>query len=146
MSRSRFRLMVLLVIAFVQGSVGCSGRAFYPVSGKLFVDGKPGTGVLVVLRSVDEAEPIQPSAVVDAEGCFAVKSFVHEDHSLKDGAPAGKYLVSCAWYPEDLQKYLAQEKLPDKLRHKYSNPKTSGLTIEVEERPTELRPFELSTR
>jgi hypothetical protein len=126
----------------------CSkGRAFYPVRGKLLVNGKPAEGVSIVFFLVDDpdAKPVQPSAIVAADGSFEIKTFVLQDRVLKDGAPAGQYQVSCVWYPPDLQKYVAaMAALPDRLKGKYSDPKTSGLRAEVREQPTELPTFELT--
>jgi len=92
-----------------------------------------------------DRRPVQPSAIVQADGSYELKSFVLDDRTLKDGAPAGQYQVSCVWYPPDLQKYVnAMLPLPDRLNGKYSDPKSSGLKAEIREQATELPPFELT--
>ena len=141
----RRSLLVLLVLAALCG-VSCSGgKPCYPVRGKVFVNGKPAEGVTVVFHATGDPEenPVQPSAVVGADGSFTLKSYFVKDRLLKDGAPAGKYKVTCVWYPADLQKHLAQEKLPDKLGGRYNDPKTSGLHADVLEKDNDLPPFEL---
>jgi hypothetical protein len=123
------------------------GKQFYPVHGKLLVNGKPAEGVNIVLYLIDDqdAKPLQPSASVQADGTFEVKTYIVQDRCVKEGAPAGKYQVSCVWYPADLQKYLnAGAALPDRLHGKYADPKASGLTAEVHEQPTDLPTFELT--
>jgi hypothetical protein len=149
MPRVTARAVVLTAVALValcSSSCG-SGKRFYPVRGRVTINGKPAEGVQVVLYLVDDPDrkPVQPTAVVQADGSFELKSFVLEDRVVKDGAPAGQYQVSCVWYPPDLQKYVAAMlPLPDRLHGKYSDPKTSGLRAEVLEQPTELPAFELT--
>ncbi|HTK73797.1 MAG TPA: hypothetical protein VL371_00985 [Gemmataceae bacterium] len=149
MPRQSARAVALTVVALVaMGTSSCSGgKRFYPVRGHVTINGKPAEGVSIVFYLVDDTDkrPIQPSAIVQADGSFELKSFVLDDRTLKDGAPAGQYQVSCVWYPPDLQKYVnAMLPLPDRLNGKYSDPKTSGLKAEVREQPTELPPFELT--
>jgi hypothetical protein len=149
MPRQSARAVALTVVALVaMGTSSCSGgKRYYPVRGHVTINGKPAEGVSIVFYLVDDTDkrPIQPSAIVQADGSFELKSFVLDDRTLKDGAPAGQYQVSCVWYPPDLQKYVnAMLPLPDRLNGKYSDPKTSGLKAEVREQPTELPPFELT--
>ena len=135
--------LVLLVLATL-GGVSCSGgKPCYPVRGKVLVNGKAAEGVTVVFHPTGDADAVQPSAVVGADGSFTLRSYFVKDRALKNGAQAGKYRVTCVWYPADLQKYLAQEKLPDKLKGRYGDPKTTELQAEVLEQDNELAPFEL---
>ena len=91
-------------------------------------------------------KPVQPSAIVRADGSFELRSYLVQERVVKEGAPAGQYLVTCTWYPPDLEKYLGMEKLPDKLLGKYADPKSSGLRADVPGAPTELPPFQLKTQ
>jgi hypothetical protein len=120
-------------------------RPFYPVHGHVFANGKPAAGVTIILHPLDNSDPqpVQPSAIVEADGSFVLRSYLVQQRLLKEGAPAGQYLVTCIWYPPDLEKYLGTEILPDKLNGKYADPKTSGLRAEVAEGPTELPPFQV---
>jgi len=149
MPRVTARAVALTAVALAAlCTASCTGgKRFYPVRGHVTVNGKPAEGVSIVLYLVDDTDkrPIQPSAIVQADGTFELKSFVLDDRTLKDGAPPGQYQVSCVWYPPDLQRYVnAMLPLPDRLHAKYSDPKTSGLKAEVLEQPTELPPFELT--
>jgi hypothetical protein len=135
--------LVLLALCCASCS---SGKRFYPVSGKVLVDGKPGEAVMVVFHPQEETEPpLLPSAVVKADGSFVLQSWIVDQRVLKDGAPAGDYRVTCVWYPPDLEKYLANATLPDRLHGKYSDKNQSGLQAQVLEGPTQLQPFDLTT-
>jgi hypothetical protein len=147
MHRAPVRPVLLLVSAVL--ALCCAscqkGPRFYPVRGYVFVNGKPAEGASVVFHPQDGADlqPAQPAAVVQKDGSFALQTWVVQQRVLKTGAPAGRYLVTCVWYPPDLDKYLGMEVLPDKLGGRYAVPKQSGLRAEVPERATELPPFEL---
>jgi hypothetical protein len=134
------------VLVALCGSSCQGGKRFYPVHGRVFADGKPAEGVTVILHPVNDPDPkpVQPSAVVRADGSFELNSFLLEQRVLKEGAPAGQYLVTCTWYPPDLQNYLGREVLPDKFHGRYADPKSSGLRAEVAEGPTELPSFQLT--
>jgi hypothetical protein len=149
----RASLRATLLAATALAALCCSscqgGKRFYPVRGRVLVNGQPAAGVSIVFYPVDDPDPkpVTPSAIVQADGSFELKSFVVQERVLKDGAPAGTYQVSCVWYPPDLQKYLnAGAALPDRLQGKYADPKASGLRADVPEQPTELPPFELTAQ
>jgi hypothetical protein len=137
-----------LIAATALAALCCSscggGKRFYPVRGTVLANGKPAYGVLIVLHPENDPslKPLQPSATVRADGSFEMKTYVYDEQAVKDGAPAGKYVVTCVWWPLDRSGYGA-ENLPDKLQGRYSNPKTSALRAEVLEGPTELPTFEL---
>jgi hypothetical protein len=137
-------LTAAAAVALCCASCG-GGKKFYPVHGRVLANGKPAEGVTIVLHPVDDPDPkpVQPTGVVQADGSFELKSFLVDQRVVKDGAPAGKYLVTCIWWPADRSKY-GPESMPDKLHNKYSSPKTSGLQAEVPEGPTELPTFELT--
>jgi hypothetical protein len=138
----RAAFAAIAVAALCCSSCG-GGKKFYPVHGRILANGKPAEGVLIVLHPVDDPDPrpIKPSAMVQADGSFELKSFIAEQHIVKDGAPAGKYVVTCVWWPADRPN--APESLHDKLQGRYSNLKTSELRADVAEGPTELPTFEL---
>src|SRR5688572_17478751 len=117
----RLKLLLCPLLALCFGSCQDNHR-FSPVRGSVLVDGKPGEGVMVVFHPVEQTDPpLQPYAVVGADGTFSLQSWLADERTLKAGAPAGQYQVTCVWYPEDLAKYGAGEELPDKLRGKYAN-------------------------
>jgi hypothetical protein len=146
MRRFRMQLVYLLGIALVLLCSSCQGgKRFYPVRGQVFADGKPAQGVTIIFHPEDDSDPqpLQPSAIVQADGSFVLHSYVVEKRTLKEGAPAGRYRVTCTWYPPDLQNYLGNENLPDKLQGRYANSRTSGLKAEIAEQSTEVPPFRL---
>jgi hypothetical protein len=126
--------------------VACQGgKRFHPVRGQVFADGKPAAGVTVTFHPLEgtDTPTVQPSAIVQADGSFELRSYLVQERTLKDGAPAGQYAVTCIWYPPDLEKYLGRENLPDKLQGKYADRKTSELRATVADGPTDVPRFEL---
>ena len=129
---------LLLVIS----SCSANKRA-YPVSGKVLFEGRPAAGAIVKFYSVDPADKqggqgVLPQAVVGDDGSFRLTTYRSED-----GAPAGKYTVSVYWAKpskggDDYEKPL--------IPARYLNAETSGLTAVVEERATELPPFQLTKK
>lgn len=147
----RLPLRPVALAAAAVAALACSscggGKKFVPVRGRVMVNGKPAAGVSIVFNLVDDpdAKPIQPNAIVAEDGTYELKSYIIQDRQTKDGAPPGKYRVSCVWYPPDLQKYLnAGAALPDRLHGKYADAQKSGLTADVGDGPTEVPPFELT--
>lgn len=126
--------------------ISCGGgRKFYPVRGSVKVNGQPAEGVTVVLYPQDDSgpEPLRPSAGTQADGSFTVSSYLTKDRVLKNGAPAGGYVVTCFWLPANAGSIGAGQEVPDRLHGKYNDPKTSKLRVEVPEHAVELPPFEL---
>lgn len=138
--------LLLLVCCLLFASSCGQGQKFYPVHGKVTVDGNPGQGVLVVFHPQTESDPpLLPQAVVGADGSFSVQTWLVEQRELKEGAPAGQYDVTCVWYPEDLGKHGGGENLPDRLHGKYSNKQKAGLRADVRETTNELPAYELTS-
>jgi hypothetical protein len=144
------RVRAPLVLAALVALCCCScqgGRKFYPVKGKVLVDGKPAEGVTVVFHPREPSDPpMSPYAIVAADGSFALQSWLVDERVLKPGAPAGEYQVTCVWYPPDLEKHLGAATLPDRLHGRYADKEKSGLQATVAESDTELPPFELQAR
>jgi hypothetical protein len=138
-------LLPLLAIAAVAGcSSSDDGRMqVYPVSGKVTVNGQPAEGAEVVFYGVTPelkgAGTVPPAATTDASGVFHLRSY-----DPADGAPAGKFNVTVFW-PEPVPAGADQEMYQpkDRLKQRYLNPETSGLTAEVPVGGGELPPFEL---
>src|SRR6266566_9793244 len=76
-------------------------QAFYLTQGKVFVDGKPADGALVVLHPVADAGPeaIRPSGKVGPDGVFTLNTYIAETRTTTPGAPAGEYIVTITWLP-----------------------------------------------
>lgn len=115
--------------------------ALYPVHGKVFFDGRPAAGALVVFHPTRPTDPNipRPSGTVRGDGSFSLGTYAPDD-----GAPPGDYRVAIVWRtapsPAASQKGDITNRLPDR----YGNPQTSQLYAEVKDRPTELEPFKLT--
>jgi hypothetical protein len=73
--------------------------------------------------------------VTGEDGSFRLMSF-----KPGDGAPAGDYQVTVIFPMNRFSKHLSGI---DRLKGKFANPKTSGLTAKVEPKSNELPPFDL---
>lgn len=125
----------------------CSGRPEFskerfPVTGEVYVDGKPAARLSVTLHDVegfDEEAPAIPQAVTKQDGSFAISTFEAED-----GAPAGEYAATFVWgRPQG----LGIDTSVDKLQGKYSDPETSQFKVTVtEDEPVDMGRIELTTK
>jgi hypothetical protein len=82
---------------------------------------------------------IPPEGVTDESGAFSLRSYEPDD-----GAPAGKFNVTIFWpepIPEGADQEMFQPK--DRLKEKYLDPETSGLTADVPVGGGELPTFAL---
>lgn len=136
-----------LVVAFVFAvplfaGIGCGqkGPALYPVTGKVtLADGRPIERATVVLHPVGGAgDAVKPRGTVAADGTFTLTSL-----TTGDGAPAGEYRVT-------VELWLAGSRPDDppvnRLPAKFADPGKSGLTVTVNQGPTELKPLVVSYR
>lgn len=137
-------LLLLLTLSTGCGSAEAENlREVYPVTGKVFYKGEPipdGMVSLTPVTSTNDEKPFYaPRGTVDENGMFNISTY-----STGDGAPPGEYKVSFTWVgslkgvSED-----EEDKLPEKLPRKYTNPETSGITVTVQNRDNLLPPFEL---
>jgi len=117
--------------------IGCGkhrGVTLYPVKGSVQINGEPAKDVNVMFTSVTPIEVdgniLSPSAVTEEDGSFRLMSFDPED-----GAPAGDYQITVIYPMNRFNKNLSGI---DRLKGKFSNPKTSGLTAKVEAKKNEL--------
>jgi len=139
------RTIGLLVIAVVGSSAcGCSSKskvAPIPVTGQVFLDGKPAVNAIVTFHPVGApGDAIHPSGHVDEQGTFHLTTRVNGD-----GAPVGDYQVTVvAFSPIDEpgQPRQVVNALPDK----YSKIETSNLAATVNPGSNTLEPFKLVSR
>ena len=147
-------LALILVVALGPALAGCAKQEFqnmrqptHAVQGQVTLDGKPMANATIVFKPVDTAKfkwREQPQAKSDAEGRFTV--FTYE---ANDGAPAGDYKVGIAVLAaaeEEGSDQVRRDKSAPKIPARYGDAATSGLTAKVEAKPTELPPFELTSR
>lgn len=139
-------LRAVAALAFVALLVGCEKKAQYPkrhpVSGRVLVDGKP------VVRAVVAFHPTSPHA--DGKS-YGASTFTDEDGVFRmttiesgDGAVPGEYVMTV------VANYVAKGDLdvtvPDLLKGKYADPKTSPLRVEVKEGVNDLSTFDLHSK
>ena len=145
----RMRAVWVGVVLIALSGLGCSGgKPLFPVTAQVFIDGRPATGALVVLHPIDDTSPaaIRPSGYVDDGGNVKLTSFISRTRATGDGAPAGEYVVTIAWFPADVKEYLSKNPntaLPDKLKGRYSQPDKSTLRATVQPQPTTLPRIDL---
>ena len=127
------------LVALASGCGGHKGPVLYSVKGSVRINGEPAKDVNVVFTPVtlpaDGATPLSPAAVTGEDGSFRLMSF-----EPGDGAPAGDYQVTVIYPMNRFNKHLSGI---DRLRGKFANPKTSGLTAKVEAKSNDLPPFDL---
>jgi hypothetical protein len=127
----------------------CTRRAegekeVFPASGEMFVGGQPATGARLAFHPVQDDSQDQwpggfPRAVVDEAGKFMV-----ETYRVRDGCPAGDYVVLVTW-PATLPGEANSEEAEtvDRLEGRYAARESSTLKAKVESKPTDLGRYEL---
>src|SRR5262245_43311943 len=96
---SRLHMGLLIVVAALLVSAGCSGKTpLYPVTGKVVSKSskKPATGAMVFFDPIptDPKRTARAMGTVDEEGTYWITS-----HTAKDGLPAGDYVITLIWPP-----------------------------------------------
>jgi hypothetical protein len=140
---SKGKFVVTLRIIGVYGLCvvlcGCGSKPsgqvdVYPVSGTLFVAGKPAINAVVTLIPEGTSSfRCQPHAIVDTNGSFRLSTyFTH------DGAPAGKYVVTVVWPGPPINE---DEDGPDQLRGRYSDPKRPAARVQIISEAQQLKPI-----
>lgn len=145
---NRLVLLSLGLAAMLVAGCGEGRLATYPVTGTVLVDGQPAGGAQLIFCPVggsEELSRVRPAAETGPDGKFEVTTF-----DPLDGAPAGEYNVMIRWPaqpPTQAAGDAERVRRPrDRLRGRYFNPETSGITATVNEEATELPPFQLSAR
>jgi hypothetical protein len=126
----RCAVIVLLFSALAAGICGCGSsgsEALVPVRGKVGVGGAPldtGSVTFQPDASKGNSTPHIPVGTIEADGIYSLQS------AGKEGAPPGWYKVAVtAQAPIDAKNPYAP---PKHLIHpKYSDPNTSGISVEV---------------
>ncbi|MBW3543064.1 MAG: hypothetical protein KY476_22630 [Planctomycetes bacterium] len=121
-------------------STEASRLPVFPVSGKVLVNHQPADGALVVFHPVGAAQSndLRPRGKTGPDGSFALGTYKNAD-----GAPAGQYVVTIIWPAGRSGPMPDPDLAPDRLRGRYSNPKTSPLRVRIEQRQQALTPFQL---
>jgi hypothetical protein len=127
-----------VLVALLAAGCGDGRPKLYPVSGQVFVAGKPADGAVVVLHAVGGGIPDvpRPVATVGPDGSFQLTTY-----DANDGAPAGTYKVTVMWFPK--KKSPMEPDGPDRLKGRYASPEKTPLEVTVQPGPTTLEPFKL---
>jgi 5-hydroxyisourate hydrolase-like protein (transthyretin family) len=126
--------LMLGVIGTCLLSASCSKtdpnrKVTVPVGGEVYVDGQPAGMVQVECHpseGLDKEQPTITQAVTDEEGKFQLATY-----EAGDGAPPGEYRLTFVW--QDFSPMAAGFSGPDKLKGRYSDPKTSQVSLTLEE-------------
>ncbi len=110
----------------------------YPVQGQVFYKGKPAVGALVMFHPVNETDPqaARPHGQVDPEGAFVLSTY-----EVKDGAPAGEYVVTIDWRRTIPGRSGGG---PSALPVQYGTPKQSPLRASIRTESNNLAPFQIA--
>jgi hypothetical protein len=118
----------VLAAGLLLAATGCGGLKVVPVSGTATLDSKPGLGGFVVTFNPDTEKGhsgrMDCSGRIDATGHYALRT--DDGFKVYKGAPPGWYKVTI-WSPDDK---------PMPANKKYTNIKTTELSIEVVENPS----------
>jgi hypothetical protein len=144
-------LLLALLLPATLLCTSCGGDGLNEVHGKVLYKGQPAEGAVVIFHPKADkgVETIRPTAIVQEDGSFTLA-----DHTGKEGAAVGTYVVTIIW-PEEKpeEKKPAKGPLrstggepatpPDRLGGRYSNPAKSKFVVEVKSGVNQLEPFDL---
>jgi len=137
------RLVATVVLAAVAFLPSCAGsrKPVYPVTGHVYLKQKPVAGATVIFHPVHAAvnDTSNPVGQVAADGSFKLTTYTNGD-----GAPEGDYVVTIEWRAPKRNPLEANP--VDRLRGRYSDPKTSTLRARVDRQTVELQPIDLGAR
>jgi hypothetical protein len=123
----------LALLAAIAGCDSSSPGRLVPVQGQVLFDGQPLTAGSLVFKPNAEkgnASKFEPAATINADGTYQL--FTAE----REGAPLGWYKVSVVAQapPDEKNPYAATKSL---IPARYAETTSSGLEIEVVDRPAE---------
>ena len=141
--RQRCWLVILcLALASCSRSQGYR-KATFPVTGEVYVDGKPAALLAVTcvdLRGIDEKHPTDSAAFTDEAGKFAISTYLSAD-----GVPEGEYVLTFLWGQHNLLTMTYGG--PDKLKNRYTDSKQSKVCFTVVKgQRTDLGRIDLTTK
>jgi hypothetical protein len=142
------RIAVLLGLLAVSGC-GDGRIPLYPVTGSIVVDGKPADGAMVIFcpqeGQTEQLMRERPVGFAGNDGKYQLTTFVSND-----GAPAGQYKVLIQWPLSNTQQggdpRGGRGGGPDRLRGRYFNLERTTLTATINEAPTEIPAFQLTSK
>jgi hypothetical protein len=113
----------------------------FKVTGSVTIDDEiPDPPVQLVCHPKDQSDSIKlPSCLSKEDGTFEMITYRDGD-----GAPAGEYVITATWKEYDLMRREYKEL--DKLKGRYSDPKTSQIELTVDNAPVDMGMIELKTK
>ncbi len=146
--RVRHAVAFLLVAVCITALASCgkkdtNRKETIPVTGEVYVDGKPAAMLQITcypVTGMDKEQPTITQAVTDKDGKFKLSTYEEGD-----GAPVGEYKLTFVWQKFDA--FAARYSGPDKLGGRYSDPNSSQVTLKVEKgKPIDMGRIELSSK
>jgi hypothetical protein len=133
-----------IAIALPAGGCGKGDgkRTVYPVTGKVLIDGQPGSEARLFFSPTNEADTMapKPTAVTDSQGNLIVTTYV-----TGDGAPEGEYKIGLEW-PKMVNYFGRIQPGPDRLGGKYKDVAASKWTIRITAGTNSLPDFDIKTK
>jgi hypothetical protein len=134
---SCLRLLVALVGL---GCLSCSGGGkLYPAQGKLLYKNQPLDGATLTFHLVGgSANTVPPTAVTEEDGSFTVTT------GLKEGAPAGEYVVTmvcpkiAAAKSKNTVAFGDRAQIKDRFNGAYANEARSKIKVAIRDGAPEL--------
>lgn len=114
----------------------------YPCGGKVLIDDVPAVRAAVTFHPVNphsDGKRYVSSTFTDDNGEFQLTTI-----EAGDGAPVGDYVVTVV--ATFISKQGQDVSVPDLLRGRYADPKTSRLKVTIRDHENRLDPFALSAR
>jgi len=142
------RTLGLALLVLCLPSCGSNRVPCYPVQGEVFVrqgnERAPAAGALVVFHPTTPptGDTPLPVAHVDETGKFALTTYRNGD-----GAPAGAYTITIEWRAPRPPPPHKPKETGDRLRGRYSDPRTSQIAYTVDkDKENNVPPIELGLR
>jgi hypothetical protein len=144
---NRYVVIVILLMSLGLTScgkeVGPPRKETYPVTGQVYVDGKPVENVAVTcvdVKGMDKEKPTLSETRTDKDGKFKISTY-----QSGDGVPVGDYVLTFYW--GELNLLSMSYGGPDKLNERYKDPGASTHKFTVKKgAPTDLGKIELTTK
>ena len=139
MLRTMFAFGLCLMLSGCESKPGYR-PAVHPVSGTLRVAGEPAVNGEVVLYPVGGKEQpvVRPHGTVQSDGSFHLTTF-----ATRDGAPVGDFALTVTWPGPRVKGQAEDEPGPDRLDHRYADPKRPAASIHIGPETKELATIDL---
>lgn len=140
-------MRALFPILLVSTLCSCGKQQYakqtFPVTGEVYVDGKPADNLAVHchdVKGMDKQNPTTSTAFTDPQGKFKISTY-----ETGDGVPEGEYKLTFFWGQMNL--FSMSYGGPDKLNKRYDDPEKSEHRVTVQNgKPTDLGRIELKSK